>query len=818
MIGTTRHSRLFVVAAVCVLGALAFWATLSGHGPGVETSAARSDRRAQGSNDGHLSRAGEPNAEARDVEREPRQGAPAPTRTAAPPVEAVEVERRIGLVVRDAKTFDPIEGATLTRVRPSSIEVAATASDANGRMTLRWKGAAPQGAHLHADRYQDARLPSFGTLALEADRTILLEPSATVAVHPTGFGGTTGEILLAPGHRVHRFDLRNIRLWHGEDVVTFDDVEPGLVSVVVTVEGEPPASTLGAHAIAGKVTDIEVRAVPSGMFSGKVVEIESERPMSGVGVTIQPERSGLDRVVETRPFERTYTDARGRFSVPGTPTGRMRAHFFPPDGLHVEREVVIAEGDITRERTFRIRGYASLTGRIDVPADVEPSSVEVAAVAKGDARRLLGMALLDSPLERSRAPGVLIGVDEQGRFHAGSVPAARPLVVIARVPGMQLAHAEIAPPLDSGEERGGVVLRVGPPDRYEFRVVDQAGIPVGAISASVEEGLAGRYAWKKKPPMERADGQYDVLALSPSPRRVRIRADGYASLTARLERGATYELRRSRRVHFDVVGSHGRAVHRAHLVATEIDDDHRDEFVPQKRRAVTDPFGRAAMELDPALRWRVRAEADGYLATDAGTIEPTDEAPASFPLPVVLEAAPKPEPARVTGRLVRAGTGAPLAGLEFRGLRGGTFSSDGAEFELRSIPPGPVRIIATSRGFEDVRLPVDELGAGESIDVGEIRVHAATRLDVLVVDARGDPVENANVRLVRLPASKGGRADLPRRVRLEKVRGRAGLYRREAIARVEWRLVVDHGSKRRARRTVNVTGARKRVRVQLEAD
>ena len=154
---------------------------------------------------------------------------------------------------------------------------------------------------------------------------------------------------------------------------------------------------------------------------------------------------------------------------------------------------------------------------------------------------------------------------------------------------------------------------------------------------------------------------------------------------------------------------------------------------------------------------------------------------------------------------------------EFTGLRGGTWRVDGTAFELRGLRPGKFDIRATSGGFETASIPVRTLSAGEEVDVGEIRVRPATRVEVSVLDHLGRRPRGLRVRLFRLPADRGGRDDLPRRVELDEDPRRRGRFEASGVGRANWRLVVEQDRKRLHSRTVSLTQTRQAIRVELPA-
>ena len=276
-------------------------------------------------------------------------------------------------------------------------------------------------------------------------------------------------------------------------------------------------------------------------------------------------------------------------------------------------------------------------------------------------------------------------------------------------------------------------------------------------------------------------------------------------------------MRGRRDVHVVVLDDLGRALSRARVraVAEVAAQPGKKRRGGPEARDGCDRYGRATLDLDPEHRWRLTVDADGHLPAGPFLVERTDDVPREAPLLVRLERSEEPELGVVRGEIVRAGTGGPIFDLEFTGLRGGTWRVDGTAFELRGLRPGKFDIRATSGSFETVSIPVRTLGAGEEVDVGELRARPATRVEVSVVDHLGRRPRGLRVRLLRLPADRGGRGDLPRRVDLKENARRRGRFEVAGVGRAKWRLVVEQGRKRLHAQTVSLTQARQTITVRL---
>lgn len=673
---------------------------------------------------------------------------------------------------------------------------------------------------LEAEGLLPAAVGALVPCSADAPRAVRLAQPASLAVRLSGYRP-------AEGARVELFLRRDARRgaaaaelpWTGEAAVVFEDLPAGLASVAAVVPGAPPAHLPSIRLREGARTVVELDAPRGEAVRGTVVEVGTERPLAGVRVELQPLVSGLSDREERAPFDAVVTAGDGRFSFNGAPVGKARALLTTEDGVRVHRDFVIIEGNGARELSLRVQPSASLAGRV-LGRSEDLKGLELAVVASGDAGRVVGSAVSGRPM--ARHSGIAVEVEAGGRFTAERVPAGRQLLLLARVAGTgTITTLEIPARLRPGEHREGVEIALREPPLRSFSVTDRGDRPIERIEVRFEERLAGGTAWTEGIALESASGRYEVTGRAHGARRIRVDADGFTAVTAGWREGEAPAIRmRGRRdVHVVVLDDLGRALDRARVRAL-VDEEAQSG---KKRRGGSeardgcDRYGRATLDLDPEHRWRLMVSADGHHDAGPYFVERTDDVPREAPLAVRLERRKEPELGVVRGEIVRAGTGGPIFDLEFTGLRGGTWRVDGTAFELRGLRPGKFDIRATSGGFLTASIPVRTLSAGEEVDVGVIRVRPATRVEVSVLDHLGRRPRGLRVRLLRLPADKGGRDDLPRRVELDEDPRRRGRFQARGVGRASWRLVVEQGRKRLHSQTVSLTQARQAISVELPA-
>lgn len=723
----------------------------------------------------------------------------------------------------DSVSREPVEELSVRRASLAGDrfhgDIECTAEAGSGDYLLRWQGPANVDFQLIAPGYLRASLNATVARASEGAALVELVRPSELIVHVQGFTATElGNVDVYLGKDARRGAPIERHAWKGESPIVFDGLRPGNVSVVVTVPGCPPGSVHGIPLVAGDTAQVTVSAPPGQVVQGVILEASSGEPMEAVRVRVRPEVSGLSASDERAPFPAVLSGRTGRFTVEGVPVGRAVITLEGPGGARVDRKVVVIDGNASREHRLRMAGAGTLSGRV-AGKGAFGEGQGVLIVAKGDAKSIMG-SLLKASSNLAKARGTFAPLGPDGSFIAESVPAGRQLLVVHRAEAGTISFVEVRDPLKVGESRTGVELSLLEAPRRSFRVIDTGGRAVESIEVAFEERLAGAAGWSRWVELASVSGDYACDGLAPSARRVRVRREGYASAVARWRDGEspTIELRKARHVPFVVAGTHGRALRGVRLRAESVPQGaSQPETKPRVhlRRATTDRYGWAGIELDPAFTWSVTTLLPGYETGGPVLVARDDGGEGAAPFRIVMDEKVEPEPATVRGQIVRAGSGGPIFDLDFVGLRGGTFWVDGADFELRGLPPGKLAIAAQSAGFETVQLPVESLRPGETLDVGVIPVRPATLLEVTVKDSTGKRARGVKVTLHRLPPSKGGRADLPNRIRIPEANGARGVYRRSGVGRAKWRLVAQQGRNHSVSRIVTLSGARKGIQIQL---
>lgn len=182
-------------------------------------------------------------------------------------------------------------------------------------------------------------------------------------------------------------------------------------------------------------------------------------------------------------------------------------------------------------------------------------------------------------------------------------------------------------------------------------------------------------------------------------------------------------------------------------------------------RAVTDEHGRFRLsKIDTSKNWDVTASAEGYVKGKTSVIG-LEPGRTRSGLRIQLDSG-----AQLTGT-VMDGEGAPVsdaavriersAGRRMGGmmiLGGGPDKADGftdeeGRFALTGLPQGNGELTITRKGFARLKVPgIDIPAGGSASDLGEFRLEPGARVQGMVVDTDGLPVENAEVQV----AERGG--------------------------------------------------------------
>lgn len=813
---------LVAVAVVCLAGLVGL-ALLTGPSPEPVTVSGEAPRPGAAVGVPRLSDAS-PGADEVDDSIGASEEAVAPRRALPVDLEAAPEgttrlpEHVVRLRVTSAESGAPVEDVDLLnawdgeRRRTAGLELT---PGPEGVHELSWRGGGRLDVELGAAGFEAVTVVDLEG-SLDTVTEIELRRSASLRLSSEGFDEEQEGLLAVFQGTDASGRARSRETWvlSEEKLVS---VSPGPISLLLLVPGQPPVSQLGLDVAAGESRQLTLTASRGEVFRGRVIEKVTRQPLPGVGVQARPALAGVSGAAARVAYPSVVTGEDGRFLIEGLPVGPLEVVLEPSFGPPVIRQVHVAEGDVARTRDLAIGGPAVVSGKVRCGEGVDPAGLTVLLIAPGELSRLRpdlgggGAALADRASDRR---GAIAEVGEGGTFSCRTAPSGRPVGVLAQS-GAAIGYTRIDGSLAPGEERAGIVVDLELPDPATFRVVNDLDEPVPAIEArlrfliSDSRGGGAGAAWTSATELVDDAGRFVTAVPAGAVRRIRLASDGHLDLDTSwpLAGGApvaepTFQMVACESLSLLIQDEYGFAVKGARVDAwpaeQSLDEARSDRMLRSTRSSRR---GRGALDLDRAVDdWVVVARAAGHRSSDRIGFRKGD----TEELRLVLEREESPALASVAGRLVRRGDGASVPGLSFSGLRGGVAVMEGADFELRGIRSGRVQIVASAPGYESIRLPVDELLAGQHVELEELRTQATSRLRVIVTDRAGNQVRRARVRLLRVDPKRGGRSDVPKKIRFPAVGDSEGGFERAGIPRGSWTLTVDHAAYARFQKVVRV--------------
>lgn len=746
-----------------------------------------------------------------------RRAIEAESRSAEGPA-AEGAERLARLRVISADEGAPIPNVTLDRIWQGEVRLSRGVEledGPEGTVELRWRGGEVVDVQLEAPGFERVTVVEVAA-GPDPVVEVRMRRAASLTVTSEGFEeGAEGLLVL---YRSAKADGRTLlrQTWQLDQEERLE-LKPGPVSAVLIAEGQPPSSQLGFDVAPGEDLRMVFKADRGELLRGRVVEKTTRQPLAGVEVQARPTISGLGGDVARLAYPPMITGEDGRFEIGGLPLGPLDVSLAPSFGPPVVRRVTVTEGEAARTRDLAVGGAATVSGRVRLGEGVDAGDLTVLIIAPGELSRLHpdpaagGSALTG---RRSQKRGALAEVSGEGSFRCDTAPAGRPVGVLAQS-GTAMAFVRIPGALVPGEERTGVELSLERPEPAVLRVVNDLDEPVTGVDVSVRFLMGGASAggsaamWSRDQSLFDDGGRFELPFPAESVRRIRLSAEGHLPLDTSwpLIGGVpavepTLQMIACAPVELLVHDEFGFAVSGARVEAWPRGQTAENALAARMLRSVRcNGRGRASLELDRGvLDWVVRARAAGHRPGEEVGLSKGSAAE----LRLVLEREEAPRPGSISGRLTRRGDGAPVPGLTFGGLRGGVAILDGADFVLRGIRAGRVQIVATAPGYESVRVPVDRLEAGQSLQLAELTTQSTFSAEVAVSDGAGNRVRRAKVRLLRLDEKRGGRLDAPRKLTFPSVGDAEGRYRRDGIPRGKWLLAVDHPAYARFREVVSI--------------
>ncbi|MFN2386367.1 MAG: carboxypeptidase regulatory-like domain-containing protein [Thermoanaerobaculia bacterium] len=489
-----------------------------------------------------------------------------------------------------------------------------------------------------------------------------------------------------------------------------------------------------------------------GTVSGRLLD-ESGKPVAGAKVTWAPYRAeeqkllDLTRGQEPAPSGEVTTGADGRFRVTLEKPGALSSIRIAMPALFAFIEGPFDSTETTDLEDIQLPAVETVTGKV---TDESGKPVAGAKVRLGP----LGLFEEDVRFYGEGATGA------DGGFSVSAPEDARDLTV--RATGFAPFRRMRMERKGAGEKinlkRGGTVRGT---------VLDAAGQPAaGAVVVSgelaAETDASGAYRLAGVPPGSRsveALWKEDFAARKDA---VRVRKGEEREVPLKLVRAAsiagTVIDEKTRRP----IG--GASVQ---VSSSSLPNIFGREAGPVARKARTDARGRFRIPGLVAQRYTVRASRDGFLPVSMSSVSAATQSRASLAIALTRAAS-------VSGR-VRTPEGQPIAGARVRVFRGdgpmailnmrNPVASLFRQETVRSRPDGSFRLKqlaasrsvtleATKEGFAPVKKHGVALKAGETARDVQFVLTRGLQARGRVVDAQGQPVAGAEIRLA--PADRSG--------------------------------------------------------------
>jgi protocatechuate 3,4-dioxygenase beta subunit len=623
-------------------------------------------------------------------------------------------------------------------------------------------------ARGHARAVRDGVAPG-SELTLTLERVGLVNGRV---LRPDGTGAPGATVVIAgsglwPARRATTADDGRFRL---------GDVPPGIYEVRAFAGSLVAEPRRGLQVEAGQPVFLTFALTPGTTLRGIVRDTSSGDPVEGAQLTVTTE--GVDVAPRV-----TTTQADGRFTVAGLPTGPVRvsavADGYVPvaldwaggESLEVQlepaatlegvvldddrRPVVGASIEVIGETTDRqpvelgaSSGFrASVFERQIAPAEIGAAGPGPLEVVPGPVPPIplapTGMgaegplAVVPPTAAEVRMAASFLS-DENGRFRVTGVPPGHVQVVARRTGRAPASTARLY--VAAGAVRDDLELVLLPAGRLELTVRDARGNGIEGVLVDVRSDQEPYPRGAVTDPrgqvvLEDVVGELTVTALPrerpPARATVTVEPGGTAELALPID-GELHELRAR------VLDPEGFPAGAAQVVLVSLRPD-----APFRRTLFAAPDGTLTASQLPAPPWRLEASQPGFALTRFDVIDSdTSEIRLVLQRGAEVRGAVLDDHAQtgVAARVVLTRESFPPDVLEARA------DAEGA-FAFASVPPGrwELRVESADHVSETRSFAVEDSRRPRSIDVDTIRLTPAGSLEGTVVDALGAPLGRARV-------------------------------------------------------------------------
>lgn len=551
----------------------------------------------------------------------------------------------------------------------------------------------------------------------------------------------------------------------------------GRERILVEAPGHVAAARAVETSLGGEPAVVVIELEGAGAFEG-VVRTSSGEPVPGATVRTVTQFNPMDfmRLANrgggdlTAPPPTAVTDRDGHYRLDGVPAGAVDLVAEAPEYVEARRIGLEARiGETVRGVDFELLGEASLVGvvRDRQGGTVAGARVSVALPAPEGAR---GMAAMMAQFARRSVTGVSRG---DGSYTVTGLPPGALDVTVSSA-GYRSARATIQVEAEGRSEHD---FTLDPGLTLAGLVLDPAGAPVPGAEVEIDwpdldenpmaAAMAAFAGFNGELEVETdAEGVWRATGLEEGPYKIQARADGFLDVTIDEiptgEQEVVLQLRAAASVSGVVVAQDGSGpVAPAEVIRTGGPGGGGMMAMFSGGTESEDVAADGTFEvggLEPG-RYTFWARAKGYAEGEQIKLE-LSEGQVVTGIQLAL-----PPGQSLTGRVVRKGDGAPVAGALVyvnlgQGMAAGAMDAMGVDmappesvstrsdqdgyFTLDGLTPGRRRIVARSEGLATTTVTQQVPGAGIIIELG---VGGTVRGRVL--DDEGNPQSGAQVLLMR---------------------------------------------------------------------
>lgn len=498
---------------------------------------------------------------------------------------------------------------------------------------------------------------------------------------------------------------------------TLSDLSPGEVRASIRKESDF-IQEMRSFTAPGR--DITIEIPPGTRVSGRVVDKATRKPVTSFQAGVSNSRGGGGMMMVTPPSLKDFTTDDGTFVLDNVPTGAVNLVATAPGYAQARMNLTIEEGKPLSDLELELDPGTKLIGKVTGPDGAALSGVTVRAVQSGSGAIVLG------------STGKQAITDSSGEYTIDALEASDENIEFSH-PKYVGTRKSITP--KGREVRLDVQLTSG--QRLTGTVVTEAGAPVPDAEV---EAMAGAGTFRNT--RSDANGTFTFDSLPAARYRFSASKRGFSETTLEdvdISAGAPLRLvlKSGATIYGQVRG----------LTAEELQHAVVEARGESFANATVDSSGNFRMEGAPTGTVRVAAVVSRNFSTRKSSTPQTVTLNAGESRQLDLEFS---SGTIVSGRVLRNGRPLASANVIFAPRRGGTAQTsssattdDQGRYSVSGLDSGEYTVsVIDMQRFSPYQTPYEVRGTS-TFDID----YTASALRGRVVDASGDPINDARVQL-----------------------------------------------------------------------